>query len=163
MDGFGQHRSGTGSCRAGSGRARLLLLVPVMALGLVGCATRGETDGPQAVAVDPHADRPQPPELPLGAAIVGMESGQVASLLGEPALQRREQPAQYWRYSYAGCTLDLFLYRHPESGRMHVLYYELRQEPRPAAFRNERCAGMAARLGPNSAGNGGELPEVASH
>ncbi|HET6467187.1 MAG TPA: hypothetical protein VFG43_02300 [Geminicoccaceae bacterium] len=139
---------------------RALLLPLALIAALAGCVAGGE-EALAPVSVDPQAHRPQPPELPFGVRIVGMDSGEVARLLGEPALQRRERPAQYWRYSYAGCTLDLFLYAEPETGRMQVLHWELRAEPRPQAFRTERCAGMAARLGPLPGQD--DLPEVASH
>jgi hypothetical protein len=136
-------------------------LAPVLLLGLLlgACAT-AEPEAPAPVYVDPHASRPQPPDFPQIGGIVGMGATQVSAILGEPALQRRERPAQYWRYSYAGCTLDLFLYADPrQAGQMKVLYYELRQEPRPAAFRNARCADMQARLGPNlPVETGGGLP-----
>jgi hypothetical protein len=76
-------------------------------------------------------------------------------------LQRRERPAQYWRYSYAGCALDLFLYAEPE-GLLRVAYYEVRPDPWRTGERTPRCESLRARLGP-ALEPGGDLPQVQTH
>jgi hypothetical protein len=89
-----------------------------------------------------------------------MDSSAVQGLLGRPALQRRERPAQYWRYSYAGCALDVFLYADPAGGSLRVAYYEVRPDPIDAAMRNARCELIRTRLGPAEADG---LPPVTQH
>jgi hypothetical protein len=66
------------------------------------------------------------------AAILGLDSGAVRKLLGEPGLIRRETPAEVWQYRTADCVLDVVLYDHATGPR--VAYAEARTsaaEPAP--------------------------------
>jgi hypothetical protein len=87
------------------------------------------------------------------ARMVGLDGVALERLLGEPALVRRDAPAEIWQYRGADCVLDLFLYQEangqeasgPEAGgpgadRPRVLYLEARTgaaEPAPT----EGCIG----------------------
>ncbi len=138
-------------------------MVGMLGAPLAGCGGAPAIDPPVAETVSLGRPKPAAPELPKGVRLVGMDSAEVQGLLGIPALQRREQPAQYWRYSYAGCTLDLFLYVEQPSGVLRVAYYEVRSDDRfgmPLA--NPRCERIRAMLG-RMADNGSGLPEVATH
>ena len=124
---------------------------------LPGCVANSVEQPPVAETVSLGPARPSAPELPAGVRLVGMDASEVEGLLGAPALQRREAPAQYWRYSYAGCTLDLFLYVEQPSGALRVAYYEVRADD-PG---NPRCERIQASLG-RMADNSG-LPEIRAH
>lgn len=66
------------------------------------------------------------------AAILGLDSGAVRKLLGEPGLIRRETPAEVWQYRTTDCVLDVVLYDHATGPR--VAYAEARTsaaEPAP--------------------------------
>jgi hypothetical protein len=135
-------------------------------VGLLGgsfsaCATVPPVDAPVAETVLLGPPKPAAPELPKGVRLVGMDSAEVQGLLGEPALQRRETPAQYWRYSYAGCILDLFLYAEQPSGVLRVAYYEIRQDDRPGTVRNAGCMRIQSTLGRMA--DIGDLPQVVAH
>ncbi|WP_119460480.1 hypothetical protein [Rhodospirillaceae bacterium SYSU D60014] len=82
------------------------------------------------------------------ARMVGLDGVALERLLGEPALVRRDAPAEIWQYRGADCVLDLFLYREAggqeasgqKEGRPRVLYLEARTgaaEPAPT----EGCIG----------------------
>jgi len=43
--------------------------------------------------------------------LIGLEPRELQDRLGEPALLRRDAPAEIWQYRSALCVLDLFLYR----------------------------------------------------
>lgn len=130
---------------------------------LAACSTAPQIDAPVAETVTLGPPKPAAPELPSGVRLVGMDSAEVQGLLGVPALQRREQPAQYWRYSYAGCILDLFLYVEQPSGELRVAYYEVRPDERMGmSLSNPRCERIQTALG-RIAEAGGELPPTASH
>jgi len=43
--------------------------------------------------------------------LIGLERQQLQARLGDPALRRRDAPAEIWQYRSALCVLDLFLYR----------------------------------------------------
>lgn len=138
-------------------------MVGLLGAPLLACSSAPASDPPVAEVVPLGPPKPAAPELPKGVRLVGMNSAEVQGLLGAPALQRREQPAQYWRYSYAGCTLDLFLYVEQPSGALRVAYYEVRSEDTfgiPVA--NPRCERIQAALG-RMADNGGGLPPVTTH
>jgi hypothetical protein len=128
---------------------------------LPACSTPPAPDATvAAVAMEPSV--PAAPELPRGIRLVGMDSSQVQGLLGQPALQRRERPAQYWRYSYAGCILDLFLYVEMPSAVLRVAYFEVRPDRRAGVPGNPRCERIQASLG-RMADDAGALPAVETH
>jgi hypothetical protein len=67
---------------------------------------------------------PGPSDPVRSAAILGLDSGAVRKLLGEPGLIRRETPAEVWQYRTADCVLDVVLYDHAAGPR--VAYAEAR-------------------------------------
>ena len=87
----------------------------------------------------------EPAARPL--TLVGMDDLAVVEALGQPALKRREQPAQYWLYKDHGCTLGLFLYVDPDTGKSRVTYYELHRPDRPQLVA-DTCGPTMARLAP---------------
>jgi hypothetical protein len=86
------------------------------------------------------------PELPPEVALLGMGEGKVQSLFGQPAVQRDEQHAEYWRYSLGRCQLDLFLYPDPRTGQQQVAYFEVRPTGYQIAGRASACADVARKL-----------------
>ncbi len=67
---------------------------------------------------------PPPPDPVRSASILGLDSGAVRKLLGEPGLIRREEPAEVWQYRTASCVLDVVLYDQASGPR--VVYTEAR-------------------------------------
>ena len=66
-----------------------------------------------------------PPTDPVHSAqILGLDSGAVRKLLGEPGLIRRDEPAEVWQYRTASCVLDVVLYDQASGPR--VVYTEAR-------------------------------------
>jgi hypothetical protein len=65
-----------------------------------------------------------PPDPVHSASILGLDSGAVRKLLGEPGLIRREEPAEVWQYRTASCVLDVVLYDQASGPR--VVYTEAR-------------------------------------
>jgi hypothetical protein len=104
------------------------------------------------------------PELPPEVALLGMGEGKVQSLFGQPAVQRDEQHAEYWRYSLGRCQLDLFLYPDPRTGQQQVAYFEVRPTGYQIAGRASACADVARKLNARGSGGGNVgLPAVQSH
>jgi hypothetical protein len=50
--------------------------------------------------------------------LIGLERDQVQSRLGDPAMRRRDAPAEIWQYRSALCVVDLFLYREGQTVRV---------------------------------------------
>jgi hypothetical protein len=67
---------------------------------------------------------PSSPDPIQSASILGLDSGAVRKLLGEPGLIRREEPAEVWQYRTASCVLDVVLYDQASGPR--VVYTEAR-------------------------------------
>jgi hypothetical protein len=67
---------------------------------------------------------PPPPDPIHSASILGLDSGAVRKLLGEPGLIRHEEPAEVWQYRTASCVLDVVLY--DQSSVQRVVYTEAR-------------------------------------
>ena len=67
---------------------------------------------------------PPPPDPIHSASILGLDSGAVRKLLGEPGLIRRDKPAEVWQYRTASCVLDVVLYDQASGSR--VVYTEAR-------------------------------------
>ncbi len=75
---------------------------------------------------------------------LGSSGSDIAAVLGEPGLRRKEGPAEIWQYRGRNCVLDLFLYL-PENGTgsARVDYVELRN---PALSETKRRACLADML-----------------
>ncbi len=129
-----------------------LLLLGACAAAERPAAPRVETP-PAAVAAE-HRARGWP-ELPPRVILVGVRAAELEAMLGRPSLRRREPPAEYWRYSFTGCILDVFLYRDPGSEKPEVIYFEFRNVMRAPGL--DGCAEFAARFEPP------RLPEVQEH
>jgi hypothetical protein len=67
---------------------------------------------------------PPPPDPVHSAQILGLDSGAVRKLLGEPGLIRRDEPAEVWQYRTTSCVLDVVLYDQASGPR--VVYTEAR-------------------------------------
>ncbi|MEZ5860596.1 MAG: hypothetical protein R3D28_16735 [Geminicoccaceae bacterium] len=80
------------------------------------------------------------PDLARNVELVGMGLGDLRSVFSEPALVRVEGNVQYWRYAFAGCSLDLFVDARPD--RRKVVHYDLR----PSHLRRQRAAAGCERL-----------------
>lgn len=127
-------------------RAAALSLAGLLGL-LAGCTATPETTLLDAYLAPPPLWRgmPEPEPVPLlnsELRLVGMDPGDLHSVFGDPALVRFEGSVQYWRYTFAGCSLDLFV-NAPAGGATEIVYYELRPEivaasDRPAAADCER-------------------------
>ena len=50
--------------------------------------------------------------------LIGLERQQLQARLGDPALRRRDAPAEIWQYRSSLCVLDLFLYRDGQAVRV---------------------------------------------
>ena len=88
------------------------------------------------------------PEIARNTQLVGMATSDLRSVFGEPALVRSEGSVQYWRYSFAGCILDLFV-NTDEAGGSEVAYFDLRPN---GAYGNGVAKGECDRLGERLAG-----------
>jgi hypothetical protein len=50
--------------------------------------------------------------------LIGLGPTELQARLGDPALRRRDAPAEIWQYRSALCVLDLFLYREGPATRV---------------------------------------------
>lgn len=141
-------------------RAGLVLLLA--ALGLGACQTvdtkpqataptglqTGSQAGPLAVVPEP-APAPQqaalPPEPPINDdpdQLLGLNRNGVAALLGDPALIRREEPAEIWQYVTADCVFDVVLYA---NGRGYAVSYTEARDARAAVLAPRPCLNRLLR------------------
>lgn len=67
---------------------------------------------PPALPTDPRGDggAPAPARAVDPSVLMGLNAPALAAKLGDPALLRRDGPAQIWQYRSTGCIVDLFLY-----------------------------------------------------
>lgn len=134
-------------------RSSLILLLAAVTLGA--CQTTGSkpqtTAAPEPAAPAGEAKlipepAPQeaalPPEPPINddpGQLLGLDRSGLSALLGDPALIRREDPAEIWQYVTAGCVFDVVLYANGSG--YAVSYSEARdasaavQAPRPCLNR----------------------------
>lgn len=114
----------------GHGGRRARLAVPLVLLTLAACAPSVDTS-----LVDAYLEPQRPawgslpspspfPKIEQGTRLVGMRAGDLRDVFGDPALVRTEGRVQYWRYGFAGCTLDLFVNTDAD-GRGEVVYFDL--------------------------------------
>jgi hypothetical protein len=83
------------------------------------------------------------PEIARNTRLIGMPTNDLRSVFGEPALVRKEGSVQYWRYSFAGCTLDLFVNTLAD-GSSEVAFFDLRASD---LYGNGIAAAECERLG----------------
>lgn len=74
-------------------------------------------------AARPETPAPAPADA---STLVGRSAREVAELLGEPQLRRRDPPAELWQYRAGPCVLDLFLYADRTGGAATVAHVEMR-------------------------------------
>ncbi len=107
--------------------ARSLALAIPVALALAGCAeTATKTDAAGGAAVAAAPAKPEAKPAPTPEVLVGLTGAQLSEALGKPGFRRRDGDAQIWRYTGAGCYLDLFLYRAAAAGSFRVDHLEIR-------------------------------------
>lgn len=88
----------------------------------------------------------RPPEPPINddpKQLLGLDRGGVAALLGDPALIRREAPAEIWQYVTSGCVFDVVLYAAGQ--RYTVSYLEARDEASAAVLEARPCLNKLLR------------------
>ncbi len=125
---------------------RLGVLLP---MGLAACSQTSDTSLLDAYLEPqrPHwggMPAPSPvPEIARNTQLVGMGGSDLRGVFGDPTLVRKEGGVQYWRYSFTGCTLDLFVNADAE-GRTEVVYFELRPN---GAYGNGVAKAECDRLG----------------
>jgi hypothetical protein len=150
MDGRGLRRRGA------SGSARRWRLWSPLGLFLAAaCSQPNDTSlldaylEPQRPAAWGGLPPPSPvPEIARNTQLVGMATNDLRSVFGEPALVRSEGSVQYWRYSFTGCILDLFV-NTDDAGGSEVAYFDLRPH---GAYGNGAAEGECDRLGERLAG-----------
>lgn len=123
-------------------------------LGLVCGAVTACSGPPEPSLIDAYL-APQPPlwrglpppspvpDLARDTRLVGMDPGDLRGVFGEPALVRIEGGVQYWRYSFAGCSLDLFVNSGSDVAA-EVVDYDLRLDP---VYGNGKAVAECDRLG----------------
>lgn len=151
------------SWRTASRSRRVVAVAAVTLSGLLGaCAAPGGGEGPSSGIAESQVPV-RLPELPPEVALLGMGQSKVQSLFGQPAVQRNEQHAEYWRYSLGRCQLDLFLYPDLRTGQHQVTYFEVRPSGHQIAGRVPACADVARKLNAGGNARGRGLPPVESH
>ena len=114
-------------------RSIVILLAAGLALSACQTGRNGQPAvTPAAAAVTPAADpaaaepgvQPQVAALPPvddnPARLMGLDRDGLTAVLGEPALIRREAPAEIWQYLTEGCVFDVVLY---DKGRDYAVSY----------------------------------------
>jgi hypothetical protein len=118
--------------KLGAGLRRIRQSAPLLLLmGLAACSQPSDTSLLDAY-LEPQrpmwGGMPAPlpvPEIARNTRLVGMATGDLRSVFGDPTLVRKEGGVQYWRYSFTGCTLDLFV-NTEANGSSQVVYFDLR-------------------------------------
>lgn len=88
--------------------------------------------------VETRAEEPETPRPPLI-----LKADYVAEILGDPALKRRENPAEVWVYPADECVLFVYFDANGE-----VRHMEIGEPSNKAPHRGEACLIMAGKLRP---------------
>ena len=100
---------------------------------------------------NPTPDLPQPnppPEVttePLPQSrvvnpegLIGLDQGQIETLLGAPEARSDAAPARIWHYDGRNCALEIYFYLDLKSQVMRALHYEVKSNE-PSEPTRERC------------------------
>ncbi|WP_157505559.1 hypothetical protein [Geminicoccus roseus] len=84
-----------------------------------------------------------------GLALVGLEVDQLDRMLGQPELVMNAGPAQWWRYPFGDCVVEVFLIKTSDRGRerqevSHVRIHRTSDATDGADFSS--CATLQAKL-----------------
>ena len=112
-----------------SGRNTAAVLLVSFAT-IAGCAP-SDRPAPQAVShlAEITVDEPLEVTPPITKAdLIGVPVGELHDVLGTPALRRTEKTAQYWRYQYSGCQLDVYAFRDAAEDQARTSYVRLRPD-----------------------------------
>ena len=152
-----------------AGRRLSRAVVPLVLLAVAACSQPSDTSLLDAY-LEPQrpmwGGMPAPlpvPEIARNTRLVGMATGDLKSVFGEPTLVRKEGSVQYWRYSFTGCTLDLFV-NTEANGSTEVVYFDLRPNGSHGnGSAKAECDRLGARLeGYERSTPGRDLPAVES-
>ena len=81
-----------------------------------------------------------------GAPYVGLAEAQLVARLGQPSIEREDQPpGKTWRYQNKICTVDFMLYPDVETRIYRALAYEVINDDKSAAGRRLCLAELEAR------------------
>ena len=157
--------------RSGSNPLPFLRVAAVALMAsAAGCADHGSSNLAAYLVPEEeggaHLWSPPAPELDESVQLIGMDATGVVALLGKPSFRRRESDAQYWRYSFSGCVVDIYVYRDERSDRDHVVHYDLHEPWRPPRMRRspaQNCDVLARRLVRDSADDAFGLPSIRTH
>lgn len=143
--------AGRSRCRR---RVTLALASIALATVLAACSPTPDTSLLDAYLAPqnpswPNLPPPSPvPEIARNTRLVGMATRDLRSVFGDPALVRTEGGIQYWRYSFAGCTLDLFVNTKADrpypDDLSEVAYFDLRPS---TTYGNGAAKAECERLG----------------
>jgi hypothetical protein len=75
-------------------------------------------EGERNAAAEPKVAALTPPAAPKTDSgvdadpkrLIGLDRSALTALLGRPAFERKDRPAEFWRYNGESCMLDLYLY-----------------------------------------------------
>jgi len=126
---------------------------------LIGCSGSKSGEPPaEARVVGPESWYALALPVPEAAQLIGLDPPALRHMLGPPDFQRREAPAEFWRYDFEPCTLDLFLHRVLPSEQYQVAHAQFR--PAGPGIQDCRMPLLAVRA-PAPVPSG--LPRVESH
>lgn len=120
----------------------------IVGMLVAACATNGRVpDYSKETAAPPVPGKVvrKLPTTPAQFPVLGADTMTLERLFGPPSLRRREPPAEYWRYDFPRCTLDLFLFQAPGEPAPRVVYFEFREQAPGAALHD--CREIEARFG----------------
>lgn len=81
-----------------------------------------------------------------GAPYVGLAEAQLVARLGQPSIEREDQPpGKTWRYQNKNCTVDFMLYPDVETRIYRALAYEVINDDKSAAGKRLCLAELEAR------------------
>jgi len=136
--------------------ARALLPMLLSAFALGACAVpegpkiaAAPTPSAQVAVVTAPAPRPKSePARPRfeSRQLIGLTESDVANLLGQPTLLRRDPPAEVWQYARRDCVLFLFLYDAKGESGHKVNHVEMRSRG-GADMSVEDCLAALVRAG----------------
>lgn len=101
------------------------------------------------------ATAPATPPAPVNddpQQFMGLNQAGVTEIIGNPALIRRDGPAEVWLYRGQGCLFDIFLYRQDDDS-FQVRYVELRAPDLPED-KHRACLADIIRAGKTTPATG---------
>ncbi|MFT6559054.1 hypothetical protein [Sneathiella sp.] len=113
-------------------------------------AAKGDATPAVTAAIPPETDpnvREEPePEIPKVSVLMGKTISEIKAVFGDPALRRKDKPAEVWQYLTSECALHLIFYPETDKKTGKLTVQHIAMNDRKKAYLSDARACFGSQL-----------------